>query len=102
VGNFWAHDFLLDNSAYNESKINGRYILSKEVIKMPKLTVQFDSKVNKLIQELAERKSTTKTEIIRRALITYKYLDDETLDDDKRVSVTSTKEDKILKDIILP
>jgi len=69
---------------------------------MPKLTVQFDSKVNKMLKELAERKGTTKMEIIRRALATYKHLDDETLDDDKRVSVTSASSDKILKDIILP
>ena len=69
---------------------------------MPKLTVQFDNKVNKLLKELAERKGTTKVEIIRRALTTYKYLDDQTDDGDKRVSVTSAKTDKIIKDVILP
>ena len=69
---------------------------------MPKLTVQFDDKVNNMLQELAERKDTTKVAILRRALATYKYLEDETLDSDKRISVTSAKEDKILKDVILP
>ena len=67
---------------------------------MPKLTVEFNNKVNQLLEELAERKGTTKAEIIRRALAMYKYLDDETLDNDKRVSITSAKEDKILKDIV--
>lgn len=69
---------------------------------MPKLTVQFDNKVSKLLKELAERKGTTKVEIIRRALATYKYLDDETLEDSKRISVTSATTDKIIKDVILP
>jgi predicted transcriptional regulator len=69
---------------------------------MPKLNVQFDSKVNKLLQELADQKGTTKTEIILRALVTYKSLNDEISDGDKRVSVTSAKENRILKNIILP
>ena len=69
---------------------------------MPKLTVQYDNKINKLLKELAERKGTTKVDIIRRALATYKYLDDETIDQDKRVSVTSVATDKIIKDVILP
>jgi predicted transcriptional regulator len=69
---------------------------------MPKLTIQFDNKVSKMLQDLAERKGTTKVDIIRRALATYKYLDDEMLDDDKRVSVTSAKNDTIIKDVILP
>ena len=70
---------------------------------MPKLTVQFDSNVNKMLQELADRKGATKVEILRRALATYKHLDDEIFDNDgKRVSITSAKENKILKDIILP
>ena len=69
---------------------------------MPKLTVQFDNRINKLLKELAERKGTTKVDIIRRALATYKYLDDETIDQDKRVSVTSVATDKIIKDVILP
>lgn len=70
---------------------------------MPKLTIQFDSQVNKMLKELAERKGTTKVDILRRALATYKHLDDEIFDDDSKcVSITSAKENKILKDIILP
>ena len=69
---------------------------------MPRLTVQFDSNVSKMLQELANRKGTTKVEILRRALATYKHLDDEIFDNDsKRISVTSAKENKILKDVIL-
>ena len=69
---------------------------------MPKLTVQFGDQMNKLLKELATEKGTTKTEIIRRALAMYRYLDKETSDGTKRVSVTSAKTDKILKDVILP
>ena len=69
---------------------------------MPKLTVQFGDKMNQLLEELAAEKGTTKTEIIRRALAMYRYLDKETSDGTKRVSVTSAKTDKILKDVILP
>jgi len=69
---------------------------------MPKLTIEFDETVNKLLNELSEKKGTSKAEIIRRALATYKYLTDETKEEDKRVSVTSAKSAKIIKDVLLP
>ncbi len=68
---------------------------------MPKLTVRFDEKTDKLLRELADEKDTTKTEIIRRALMTYKYLDDETKDSASTVSIRS-RENKTIKDVILP
>jgi predicted transcriptional regulator len=68
---------------------------------MPKLTIRFGDKTDKLLTELAEEKGTTKTEIIRRALVTYKYLDEETKDGNKRVSIT-TKNNETIKDVILP
>ena len=68
---------------------------------MPKLTIRFGEKTDELLKQLAKEKDTTKAEIIRRALITYKYLSDETKDGDKNVSVTS-KEDKVVKEVILP
>lgn len=71
---------------------------------MPKLTIQFGEKTDKLLKELAADKDATKAEIIRRALMTYKYLNDEIADGKHNVSITSTKpEDKaIKKDVILP
>ena len=68
---------------------------------MSKLTVKFGDQMNKVLEELAAEKGTTKTEIIRRALATYKYLNDEIKDGDKRVSVTSANS-KTIKDVILP
>ena len=67
---------------------------------MPKLTIRFGDKTDKLLKELAAEKGTTKTEIIRRALLTYKYLNDETKDGDKHVSVTSASTP--IKHVILP
>ena len=68
---------------------------------MPKLTIRFGDKTDKMLAELAEEKGTTKTEIIRRALVTYKYLDEEIKDGNKRVSIT-TKNNETIKDVILP
>ena len=68
---------------------------------MSKLTIQLGDKTNQLLKQLATEKNTTKTEIIRRALAMYKYLDDETRDGDKRVSITSVKDGNIIKDIIM-
>ena len=68
---------------------------------MSNLTIQLGDKTNQLLEQLATEKSTTKTEIIRRALAMYKYLDDETRDGDKRVSITSVKDGNIIKDIIM-
>jgi predicted transcriptional regulator len=68
---------------------------------MPKLTIRFGDRTDKMLTELAEEKGTTKTEIIRRALGTYKYLDEEIKDGSKRVSITTTSNDTI-KDVILP
>lgn len=69
---------------------------------MPKMTLKFDDRINTILTVLAERKATTKVDIIRRALAAYKYLDDELQDSDRRVSITSVKEDIIIKDVILP
>lgn len=68
---------------------------------MPKLTIQFGDEMDKLLKDLASEKHTTQTEIIRRALATYKYLNDELKDEDKRISVR-TENKKTIKDVIIP
>ncbi len=67
---------------------------------MPKMTIQFDDSVNKILNELSEKKGMTKGEIIRRALATYKYLDHEQDGYDTRVSITAGTQ--IIKDVIIP
>ena len=68
---------------------------------MPKLTIQFGEEMNRLLKELSVKKGTTKSEIIRRSLAMYKYVDDETSDGTKRLSITSAKDDKVLKEIVM-
>jgi predicted transcriptional regulator len=67
---------------------------------MPKLTVEFNDKMNEILDELAKDKGTSKVEVLRRAVALYRYLDSEQKDGDKKVSIT--KDDKVVKDIVLP
>lgn len=70
---------------------------------MPKMTIKFGNDADKMLKELAEEKGTTKADIIRRALMTYKYLNNEIADGEHNVSITSTTpERKTVKDVILP
>ena len=66
---------------------------------MPKLTVEFNDKMNDILEQLAEEKGTTKVDVLRRAVALYKYLDGEQLKDG-RVSIT--RDNTIVKDIVLP
>lgn len=68
---------------------------------MPKLTIRFGEKTDELLKELAKIKGTTKSEIIRRALVTYKYLDDQVRDGSNHISIKSA-DDQTIKDVILP
>ena len=54
---------------------------------MPKLTVEFNDKMNDILEQLAEEKGTTKVDVLRRAVALYKYLDGEQ-QKDGRVSIT--------------
>ncbi len=67
---------------------------------MPKLTVEFNDKMNATLEQLAEEKGTTKVDVLRRAVALYKYLDAEQQGGNKKVSITEN--DNILKDIVLP
>jgi predicted transcriptional regulator len=68
---------------------------------MPKLTVEFNDKMNGTLEQLAADKGTTKVDVLRRAVALYKYLDSEQKESgDKKVSITQG--DNILKDIVLP
>jgi predicted transcriptional regulator len=67
---------------------------------MPKLTVEFNDKMNQILEQLAEEKGTTKVDVLRRAVALYRYLDDEQKGEDKQVSIT--RNGKAVKDIVLP
>jgi len=65
---------------------------------MPKLTVEFNDKMNQILEQLADKKGTTKVDVLRRAVALYNYLDAE--QEEGKVSIT--QDNKIVKDIVLP
>jgi hypothetical protein len=68
---------------------------------MPKLTVEFNDKMNDILEQLADEKGTTKVDVLRRAVALYKYLESEQNEgENKKVSITQG--DSILKDVVLP
>ncbi len=67
---------------------------------MPRMTVNLPDPVNSLLEELADRQGTTKTEILRRALALYDYVEDETADDKLRLALID-KQDHPKKEIVL-
>jgi len=64
---------------------------------MPKLTVEFNDKMNEILEQLAEEKSTTKVDVLRRAVALYKYLDGE-----KKDGKITISQDNKTKDVVLP
>lgn len=67
---------------------------------MARLTVQFPERTSQILDELAEQDQVSKTEILRRALALYKYLEKETQDGDKKIAIAD-KNDQILKEIVI-
>lgn len=68
---------------------------------MPKLTVEFNDKMNEILEQLANEKGTTKVDVLRRAVALYKYLDTEQKED-ASTKVSITQKDKPTKEIVLP
>jgi hypothetical protein len=66
-------------------------------------TIDLDPTFDKTLSALAAAKGTSKAEIIKRALATYSYISGEAPSSDsaRKVSITD-KEDKVLKDIVIP
>ena len=64
-------------------------------------TLDLDQGLDKTLSDLAETKGTSKAEIIKRALATYKYISGETAQAGKKVSITDGG-DTVLKDIVIP
>ncbi len=68
---------------------------------MARLTIQFPTRTSQMLGELSVRDEITKTEILRRALSLYKYLDDEVRKEDGRKITITNKNDKIIKEIVI-
>jgi len=67
---------------------------------MPKLTLEFNDRMNKILQDLAARDDTTKVDVLRRALALYKYVVDETDKGEDR-GLAIIEDDKVVKEIVL-
>ncbi len=67
---------------------------------MPKLTVEFNERINQMLEELAAKDETTKVAVIRRALALYKYVEEEVGKDERR-RLAITEDDKVVKEIVL-
>ncbi|HKD83589.1 MAG TPA: hypothetical protein VKB58_02485 [Terriglobales bacterium] len=68
---------------------------------MAKLTVEFNEKMNQILDTLAKEKGTTKAEVLRRAVALYRYLDAEQKEGENQ-KVSITRNNQVLKDIVLP
>jgi len=67
---------------------------------MARLTVQFPEAASEILAELSERDQVSKTELLRRALSVYKYLEKETRDGKRKVAITD-EDGKVLKEILI-
>jgi hypothetical protein len=70
---------------------------------MPRYTIDFDESFDKALNDLVRSTgATTKADVIRRAVASYRVLKTETPDTgDKKVSITN-KAGKVVKEIVLP
>ena len=66
---------------------------------MPRLTVDFSPQVDKLLTELSKAEGKSKTEILRRALGLYSYLEKAEVKRPGRFVAITDADDKILKKI---
>ena len=67
---------------------------------MARLTVQFPEATSQMLAELSERDEVTKTEVLRRAIALYKYLENETRDGKRKVAIAD-ENDRVVKEIVL-
>ncbi len=66
---------------------------------MARLTIQFPEKTDEILTELSSKQNVSKTEVLRRALSLYKYLDREAKDKGYKVTIADG-DDKIIKEIV--
>lgn len=65
---------------------------------MARLTLEFGPEGDEILKKLAAEASTTKVDVIRRALALYKYAIEETKGSKRRLSIT--EDNKVIKDIL--
>jgi hypothetical protein len=68
---------------------------------MPRYTIDVDSDFDKMLVDLSKQKGSTKAQVIRDAVAAYSFLKAQSDSPDLKVSI-SNKDDKVIKDIVLP
>jgi predicted transcriptional regulator len=68
---------------------------------MVRYTIDIDDEFSKTLEELAKKKGGKKSDVLRDAVSAYKYLKDQEVPGQKKVSITDAS-DKVLKDVVLP
>ncbi len=72
---------------------------------MATLTVEFNDKMDRILGEMADKKGTTKVDILRRAIAVYKYITNELhcrRHGDRPKRLVIRKGETILKEIVVP
>jgi hypothetical protein len=89
---------------YSQRRVNGRIGMVKAVkwrYPVAKLTVEFNTKMDEILSDLAQDKGTTKVDVLRRAVALYKYIDSQ-LSPEGRRHLAITEDDRIVKEIVVP
>lgn len=66
---------------------------------IPRITLEFTDEVYKKLEDLARREQISTVEVIRRALALYSYVQEETFEKQRKLSITDEK-DTVLKNIV--
>ncbi len=72
---------------------------------MATLTIEFSSKMDEILGDLADKKGTTKVDILRRAVAVYKYITNQLhcrRQGDRPKKLVIRKGETILKEIVVP
>jgi hypothetical protein len=72
---------------------------------MATLTIEFNDKMDDILEEMANKKGTTKVDILRRAIAVYKYITNELhcrRQGDRPKRLVIRKGETILKEIVVP
>lgn len=67
---------------------------------MARMTVQFSEPTSEILAELSAKDRVSKTEVLRRAISLYKYLENETSDGKRKIMIAD-ENDKLLKEIVI-
>ncbi len=68
---------------------------------MPQYSINIADSFDKVLTDASKAQGTTKADIIRKAVASYVYLNKETANTDRKVSITDDQ-NRVIKDVMLP